>query len=124
MEQYLDIMDSASADSQRSLFEVAADAAARVSEDSRHVIVRRHRMNYARLQQYRRLSRAVGAAAAGGIAAVVAVGFASAGAPSLAGFVLLVALGLGLYSRHWLSLARRSAVGARSEDAVSARLRR
>lgn len=27
-------------------------------------------------------------------------------------------LGLGLYSRHWLSLARRSAVGARSEDAV------
>ena len=82
------------------------------------MIVRRHRMNYARLQQYRRLSRAVGAAAAGGIAVVVAAGFASAGAPSLAGFVLLVALGLGLYSRHWLSLARRSAVGARSEDAV------
>ena len=27
-------------------------------------------------------------------------------------------LGLGLYSRHWLLLARRSAVGARSEDAV------
>lgn len=75
-------------------------------------------MNYARRQQYRRLSTAGVAAAAGGVAVLVAAGFASAGAPSLAGFVLLVALGLGLYSRHWLSLARRSAVGARSEDAV------
>jgi hypothetical protein len=48
----------------------------------------------------------------------VAVAFAGAGALSLGGFVLLVALGLGLYSRHWLSLARRSRVGARSEDVV------
>ncbi len=75
-------------------------------------------MNYARLQQYRRLARAGVAAAAGGVAVLVAAGFASAAVPSLAGFVLVVALGLGLYSRHWLSLARRSAVGARSEDAV------
>jgi hypothetical protein len=82
------------------------------------VIVPAHRMNYARRQQYRRLSRAGAAAAAGGVAVLVAVAFASAGALSLGGFVLLVALGLGLYSRHWLSLARRSRVGARSEDAV------
>ena len=32
--------------------------------------------------------------------------------------LLIVAGGLGLCARHWLSLARRSRVGARSEDAV------
>ena len=48
----------------------------------------------------------------------LAAALVSAGAASLGGFVILVAVGLGLYSRHWLSLARRSAVGARSEDAV------
>ena len=77
-----------------------------------------HRMNYARRQQYRRLSRAAAVAASGGVAILVAAALFGAGATSLGGFVLLVALGLGLYSRHWLSLARRSAVGARSEDAV------
>jgi hypothetical protein len=75
-------------------------------------------MNYARRQQYRRLSRAGAAAAAGGGAVLLAAALAGAGAVSLGGIVILVAVGLGLYSRHWLSLARRSAVGARSEDAV------
>jgi hypothetical protein len=75
-------------------------------------------MNYARRLQYRRLSRAGLAAAAGSGAVVLATALASARARSLGGFVLVVALGLGLYSRHWLVLARRSAVGARSEDAV------
>ena len=32
--------------------------------------------------------------------------------------LLILALGLGLYARHWLSLAGRSRVGARSEDEV------
>jgi alkanesulfonate monooxygenase SsuD/methylene tetrahydromethanopterin reductase-like flavin-dependent oxidoreductase (luciferase family) len=32
--------------------------------------------------------------------------------------LLLTAVGLGLYARHWLSLAGRSRVGARSEDEV------
>jgi hypothetical protein len=41
-----------------------------------------------------------------------------AGAVPLAGLLFLAALGLGLYARHWLALAGRSRVGARSEDDV------
>jgi hypothetical protein len=37
---------------------------------------------------------------------------------SLAACLLVLALGLGLYARHWFSLAGRSRVGARSEDQV------
>jgi hypothetical protein len=81
-------------------------------------IRRERRVNYARRQQYRRLSRAGAFAAAGGVAVLVAIVLVSSGAPSLGCFALLVALGLGLYAGHWLSLARRSGVGARSEDAV------
>jgi hypothetical protein len=36
--------------------------------------------------------------------------------------LLLAAAGLALYARHWLSLARRSRVGARSEGEVRRRL--
>jgi Nuclease-related domain len=43
---------------------------------------------------------------------------ASAGAPALGGLLLLTAVGPDLYARHWLSLAGRSRVGARSEDDV------
>jgi hypothetical protein len=75
-------------------------------------------VNYARRQQYRRLAHAGKA----GLGSVIAVLFglltASVGAAALAGLLLLAAVGLGLYARHWLSLARRSRVGARSEDAV------
>ena len=46
-----------------------------------------------------------------------------AGAVSAAGAILVLAFGLALYARHWLSLARRSGVGARSEDEVRRRLR-
>ena len=75
-------------------------------------------MNYARRQQYRRLSHA-GRAALGSVsAALLGLVVASAGAAALAGLLLLVAVGLGLYARHWLSLARRSRVGAHSEDEV------
>ena len=75
-------------------------------------------MNYARRQQYRRLSHA-GRAALGSVsAALLGLVVASAGAAALAGLLLLVAVGLGLYARHWLSLAGRSRVGARSEDEV------
>jgi hypothetical protein len=82
------------------------------------VIVRAHRVNYARRQQYRRLSHAGKAALASAVAALLGLVGASAGAPALAGLLLLTAVGLGLYARHWLSLARRSRVGARSEDEV------
>jgi hypothetical protein len=63
-------------------------------------------LNYARRQQYRRLSRA-GKAAAGSVAAallalvVVGAGVAPlARAAPLAGLLLLTAFGLGLYARH------------------------
>ncbi len=75
-------------------------------------------MNYARRQQYRRLSRA-GRAAAGSVAvALLALVVGGAGAAVLAGLLLLIAFGLGLFARHWLALAGRSRVGARSEDEV------
>ena len=81
-------------------------------------VQRENDVNYARRQQYRRLSKAGAGAAAGGVAVLVAIVLVGARAESLGCFTLLAALGLGLYSRHWLSLARRSGVGARSEDAV------
>jgi Nuclease-related domain len=75
-------------------------------------------VNYARRQQYRRLSRAgeAGIGAAG--TALLGLWAASVSAALLAVCLLIVAAGLGVCARHWLSLARRSAVGARSEDAV------
>ena len=75
-------------------------------------------MNYARRQQYRRLRGAVAAASCSAAVALLALLFASAGAMSLAAWLLVLALGLGLYARHWVSLAGRSRVGARSEDQV------
>src|SRR5450755_4945545 len=80
------------------------------------------RLNYARRQQYRRLSRAGWAAAGSVAAALLALVVGAAGAASLAGLLLLIALGLGLYARRWLSLAGRSRVGARSEDEVQCAL--
>jgi hypothetical protein len=79
-------------------------------------------LNYARRQQYRRLSRAGWAAAGSVAAALLALVVGAAGAASLAGLLLLIALGLGLYARRWLSLAGRSRVGARSEDEVQCAL--
>lgn len=73
-------------------------------------------MNYARRQQYRRLSHA-GKAALGSVVAGL-LGLAIAGAAALGGLLLLMAVGLAFYARHWLSLAGRSRVGARSEDEV------
>jgi hypothetical protein len=74
--------------------------------------------NYARRQQYRRLGRAATAATASVGAVLLALAVASAGAVSAAGVLLVLALGFGLYARRWMSLARRSGVGARSEDEV------
>jgi len=75
-------------------------------------------LNYARRQQYRRLSRAAATAMASAAAVMLALTAASAGAVSVAGVLLVVSLGFGLYARHWLALAGRSRVGARSEDEV------
>jgi Nuclease-related domain len=76
------------------------------------------RLNYARRQQYRRLSRAAMAGIASGATVLLALEVASAGAVSAAGTLLVLAVGLGLYARHWLLLADRSRIGARSEDEV------
>jgi len=76
------------------------------------------RLNYARCQQYRRLSRAAMAGIASGATVLLALEVASAGAVSAAGTLLVLAVGLGLYARHWLLLADRSRIGARSEDEV------
>ena len=75
-------------------------------------------VNYARRQQYRRLSHAGKAGLGSVIAALFGLVIASAGAAALAGLLLLAAVGLGLHARHWLSLAGRSRVGAHSEDDV------
>jgi nuclease-like protein len=97
------------------------------SGGSRRMPVRRSRdapgrrerlLSYARRQQYRRLSRAAAAAVASAAAMMLALAVASAGAVSAAGVLLVLALGFGLYARHWLSLAHHSRVGARSEDEV------
>ena len=74
--------------------------------------------NYPRRQEYRRLSHAGKAALGSAVTALLALVVAGAGAASFAGLLLLAAFGLGLDARHWLSLARRSRVGAGSEDAV------
>ena len=75
-------------------------------------------MNYARRQQYRRLSHAGKAALGSVVVGLLGLAVASAGAAALGGLLVLTAVGLGFYARHWLSLARRSRVGARSEDDV------
>jgi hypothetical protein len=82
------------------------------------VIVRAHRVNYARRQQYRRLANAGKAALGSAAASLLGLAVASAGAAALGGLLLLMAVGLAFYARHWLSLAGRSRVGARSEDEV------
>ena len=75
-------------------------------------------MNYPRRQQYRRVRRAAAAGAAGVLAAGLALLAASLGAVPVAAVLLLVAVALGGYARHWARLAGRSRVGARSEDQV------
>jgi hypothetical protein len=75
-------------------------------------------VNYARRQQYRRLSHAGKAALGSVVGGLLGLAVAIAGAAALGVLLVLTAVGLGFYARHWLSLARRSRVGARSEDAV------
>jgi hypothetical protein len=75
-------------------------------------------MNYARRLQYRRLLRAGEAGGSGVVIALLGSAAASDGALNLAVGLLLIAAALGLCSRHQLSLAGRSRVGARSEDEV------
>jgi hypothetical protein len=74
--------------------------------------------NYPRRQQYRRLSHAGRLALTSGAVTVVALYLVSMRAALVGVLLLAIAVTLGLRARHWLSLAGRSRVGARSEDEV------
>ncbi|MGN6870094.1 MAG: NERD domain-containing protein [Solirubrobacteraceae bacterium] len=81
----------------------------------------RHRtggVNHARRQQYRRLSRAARLGLMSATATVLGL-FAIANGGGWPGALLAVlAAVVGFRARHWLALARRSGVGARSEEEV------
>jgi len=84
-----------------------------------HPLIQRARgVNQARRQQYRRLSRAGRLGLAGTAVAVLGLFAVRTGAAFAGALLLVVAVMLGLRARHWLSLAGRSGVGARSEDEV------
>ena len=76
------------------------------------------RSSVPRRQQYRRLRRAAASVAAGLATGAFAVIAAGVGAIAAAGVFLLVMFGLVIYARHWMRLAGRSRVGARSEAEV------
>ena len=78
-------------------------------------------MNYPRRQQYRRLGRAVATGAGGLLAAGGALLAVAQGALGITLVLLLAAVSLGAYARHWSRLAARSRVGARSEEQRTAR---
>jgi len=80
------------------------------------------RSSFPRRQQHRRLRRAAASGAGATAAGAVAIIALAAGAPTLAGALALVTVGLLLDTRRWLRLASRSRVGARSEHAVRAAL--
>ena len=75
-------------------------------------------MNYARRQQYRRLSRAGRSTLAGATLAVLGMLLLSIGFALPGGLLLALAVTIGFRTRYWLSLAGRSRVGAHSEDEV------
>jgi hypothetical protein len=69
-------------------------------------------VNYARRQQYQRIWRAGEAAFVATVLAVLGLGAASIGSGLLAAVLLVGAVGLGVYARHWFSLADRSRASA------------
>ena len=74
--------------------------------------------SFPRRQEYRRLRRAAARCVAGLVACIFAVIVASAGGWAVAGALVLVAVGLFVDARHWVRLAVRSRIGARSEHEV------
>jgi hypothetical protein len=76
------------------------------------------RWSFPRRQQYRRVRRAAMGGAASLAAGAFAVLAAGNGELAGAGALLLIVVGLLIDARHWLRLAGRSRVGARSEGKV------
>jgi Nuclease-related domain len=79
---------------------------------------RRRGTNYPRRQEYRRVSHAGRLALTSGAVAGLALFLVAMRAALPAVPLLAIAVTLGIRARHWLSLAGRSRVGARSEDEV------
>jgi hypothetical protein len=79
-------------------------------------------VNCPRRQQHRRLGRAVRCAALASLAAVLALAAASAGSAPAAISLALAGAGFAIRARRWIELARRSAIGATSEDRVRQQL--
>ena len=75
-------------------------------------------MNYPRRQQYQRLGHAIATGAGGLLAVLGALLAAAQQALWIALILLLAAVSLSAYARHWSRLAARSRVGARSEEEV------
>jgi nuclease-like protein len=75
-------------------------------------------VNFPRRQQYRRVGRAIATTLGAIVAAGLAVVAAMLGLFPLALVMLVGAVALGAYARHWARLAGRSRVGARSENQV------
>jgi hypothetical protein len=74
--------------------------------------------SFPRRQQYRRLCRAVGCAAASVAAGVLAVAAGALRVVPLALMLALASISLAVEARRWIRLAGRSRVGARSEEEV------
>lgn len=81
-------------------------------------------VSYPARQRNRRRARALRYAMVAFAALLLAGAAGGAGVVSLAASALVVAVAFGLRARHWLGLARRSAVGARSEQRIRAQLER
>jgi len=79
-------------------------------------------VRYPRRQRNRRLARAVRCALAAPVAFLLAAAGLSAGLRDISVLLLIVGAASLLRSRHWLRLARRSNIGARSEQRVRAQL--
>jgi Nuclease-related domain len=79
-------------------------------------------LSYPRVQQYRRLARALGLGALSLVMVVVAVGAAAAGMATVALVMVAVGATLAIRARRWAALGRRSRIGAVSEQLVRKRL--
>ncbi len=75
-------------------------------------------ISYPRLQQLRRLGRAVAAVVGAVVTGVLALATAAEGVVVAAGILVIATMGLAAYARHWIRLAGRSRVGASSERQV------
>ena len=79
--------------------------------------------SYPRRQRYVRLARAVEHGVLAFVTLLIGVATAAAGRAAPAIFFATAGVGFTLRSRRWVRLARRSGVGARSEQRVRRRLR-